>query len=310
MSFKRLDSDFSSKGTRCAGWLYLPDGAHNPPVVVMAHGFAAERSFRLPAFAERFAEAGMAVYLFDYRNFGDSEGEPRNLVNPWRHLEDWRAAIEHVRGMRDINPGRMALWGTSFSGGHVIMAAADDPDIKAIVAQVPHMGFTGTSQARELKVDRSFLRKMLVAGIKDLIRSRLAMSPHYIKVVGEPDELAMLNRPGCLEGYLAIVPEDSKWKNECPARIVFSIARYRPIARAHKIKCPALIVMAENDQLIPSSLVEKGASRMPDATLVRLPVDHFATYIGETFEEAVKIEAEFLKKNLLIPLSASLRKLY
>ncbi len=298
MPFKRLDSDFTSEGLRCAGWLYLPDGADRPPVVVMAHGFAAERSFRLPAFAERFAEAGMAVYVFDYRNFGASEGEPRNLVDPRRHIADWKAAIEHVRGLSEVDGSRMGLWGTSFSGGHVIMLAADDKDVKAIVAQVPHMGFTGPGDLK-VSVNASLVSKMMAAATKDLARSKLGKSPHYIAVVGAPDELAVLNTPGCKEGYLALLPEDTKWENKCPARIIFSIAGYRPITRAHEVRCPALVVMAEKDQLIPASLVEKGASKMPNSTLVRLPVDHFAPYVGETFEEVVKTETEFLKKHLL-----------
>jgi len=134
---KRIDADFVSKGLKCAAWLYLPEGAARPPVVVMAHGFAAERSFGLPAFAERFAEKGLAVLLFDYRNFGDSEGEPRNLVSPKRHLEDWRAAIAHARSLEAVDGTRLGLWGTSFSGGHVLVSAARDKGVRAVVAQVP-----------------------------------------------------------------------------------------------------------------------------------------------------------------------------
>ncbi|MDY7081885.1 MAG: alpha/beta hydrolase, partial [Halobacteria archaeon] len=79
---KREDSDFTSGGTRCAGWLYYPDADDNPPVVIMAHGFGGERQYRLPAFAERFTEHGLAVFIFDYRYFGASHGEPRRVISP------------------------------------------------------------------------------------------------------------------------------------------------------------------------------------------------------------------------------------
>lgn len=78
--FRESRSDFTSGGVRCAADLYLPDSKGSPPVIIMGHGFAAERSFCLPAYAEYFAGQGMAVLLSDYRSFGDSDGEPRQLV--------------------------------------------------------------------------------------------------------------------------------------------------------------------------------------------------------------------------------------
>ena len=94
-------------------------------MVIMAHGFGAERTFGLPAYAERFLQRGMAAFLFDYRNFGDSDGEPRNLVSNHRHIKDWEAAVAHVRGLPDIDTEKIALWGSSYSGGHVIVTAGE-----------------------------------------------------------------------------------------------------------------------------------------------------------------------------------------
>jgi len=87
----RTDSYFYSNRTRCFGWLYTPKSIEKPPVVIMAHGFAAEMIFGLPSFAKRFVEKDIAVFLFDYRNFGRSHGKPRNLVSPHRHIQDWQA---------------------------------------------------------------------------------------------------------------------------------------------------------------------------------------------------------------------------
>ena len=128
--FTRTDVDFVSSGTRCAAWLYRPRGVARPPVVIMAHGFGAERTFGLPAFAERFAAAGLATLLFDYRGFGQSDGQPRNLVSPRRHVQDWKAAIAAARRLPEVDTDRIALWGTSYSGGHVIVAASEDPAIR------------------------------------------------------------------------------------------------------------------------------------------------------------------------------------
>jgi len=135
--FRVVQTGFLSGGFRCGTDLYLPDGAAASPLVIMAHGFGGERTFRLPAYAEHFARNGIAVLLFDYRTFGDSEGEPRNLVDPDWHIADWKAAIAHARTIPDIDKERIALWGTSYSGGHCVVCAAQDAALSAIVVQVP-----------------------------------------------------------------------------------------------------------------------------------------------------------------------------
>jgi pimeloyl-ACP methyl ester carboxylesterase len=265
-----------------------------PPVVVMAHGFAAERTFRLPAFAEKFVERGLAVFLFDYRNFGGSEGEPRNLVSPRRHLQDWRAAIAHVRGLPEVDRERVALWGSSFSGGHVTVTAAQDPGIAAIVSQVPFVDGLSALDAFGL----SYTLKGTLAGLRDLGRVLTFRSPYTVPVVADPDAFGIMNQPDSKPGYLAIVPEGSSWKNECPARILLAVASYRPISFAGKVKCPALVLLAEKDTLIPAEAVERFAAKMPRVEVVRLPLGHFDVYVEEAFEETARLEADFLEKHL------------
>ncbi len=110
VSFERENCDFVSHGVDCAGWLYRPAESENPPVIIMAHGLAACRSYGLPTFAERFAAEGYAVFVFDYRGFGDSAGEWRNNVDVNRHGEDWDAAIAHVKTLPGIDAERIILW--------------------------------------------------------------------------------------------------------------------------------------------------------------------------------------------------------
>ena len=289
------ESNFFSQGTTCAAWLYRPREIPEPPVVIMAHGFAAERTFRLPAFAERFVEKGMAAFLFDYRNFGASDGEPRNLVSPSRHLQDWKAAVAHVRALRGIDRHRIALWGSSFSGGHVIVIAAKDQGISAVVSQVPFVD--GLTTANTLGV--KYTLRALTAGFRDLARVLTFRAPYTVPVVGEPEAFAIMNTPGSKSGYLALVPAGSSWRNACPARVLLSVPLYRPISFADRVGCPVLFVVAERDSLIPAKVVERTALRVPDATVVRFPVGHFDVYVGETFEQVAEIEADFLSKHLV-----------
>ncbi len=292
---KRIDSNFLSGGLKCAGWLFLPDSEEKPPVVIMAHGFAAERTFGLEAFAERFAFRGIASFVFDYRNFGDSAGEPRNLVSPKRHLEDWEAAVRYVRLLKEVDGRRMALWGSSFSGGHVLVTASKFPWISAVVSQVPFVDGLGTARY----LGNRFLLKAFKEALRDLLRIITFREPHYIPVVGKPDVFAVMNTPDSYDGYMSLVPQGSSWENRCPARILFTTTTYRPVKSATSLSCPVLIVCAEKDSLIPADAVKKTASLIKEAELVTLPVGHFDVYSGEVFERVADIEARFLQAHLM-----------
>jgi pimeloyl-ACP methyl ester carboxylesterase len=293
--WSREDLEFESQGERCAAWLYRPQRIEPTPVMVMAHGFAAERSFGLPAFAERFAGLGFSVMVFDYRCFGDSEGMPRNWVSPRRHNQDWDAAIEHARHLDGVDPERLVLWGTSFSGGHVLATAARRGDVAAIIAQVPFVD----SRASDAPVPRARALRSLYAGLRDGLHMLTGRSPHCVPVIGRPDEFAILNTPECEPGYRALVPEGSSWINQVPARILLSIAGYRPSTLAGEVRCPALLVLAERDSLIPAATVARTAARIADCRLERLPCGHFEPYVGEWFEKNVSLQQAFLRERVL-----------
>ena len=285
---------FASRGLRCAGWLYLPKAVVRPPVVIMAHGFGAERTFGLEPFAERFAQAGLAAFLFDYRCFGDSEGEPRNWISPRRHLQDWEAALAHVKSLAAIDASRIALWGTSFSGGHVIVIAARHTEISAVVAQVPFADGLTLIASAPLKL----MLRLGTAAFRDLLRIATRRVPFMVPIVGPPDSLAIMNMPGSWEGYQSLLPKGTAWRNACPARAVFTTSFYRPIRHAPRVRCPVLLVMARRDEVIPSWSVKKEQARLPNAQLVALNSKHFDPYKGPCFEEVVVIEQNFLATHL------------
>lgn len=240
----------------------------------------------------RMDEEGIAVLLFDYRNFGESEGEPRNLVWPSRHLQDWKAAVAYARTLEGIDPAKLALWGSSFSGGHVIVTASRDRSIAAIIAQVPFVCGLSSAAIR----GPGFIIQAVFKGSRDLFRILTFRSPYYIPVVGNPSTFAVMNTPESQPGYTAIVPPQSTWKNECPARIMLALPFYRPIACARKVTCPSLIIVAENDSIIPPAPVAKTATRMRKAEVIQLPVGHFDVYTGENFELVIRKQIDFLKK--------------
>jgi pimeloyl-ACP methyl ester carboxylesterase len=291
--FLREDSDFNCHGTRCAGWLYRPENVVNPPLIVMAHGFAGERSFALPAFAERFAEIGVAVLLFDYRTFGDSDGLPRNNVDPENHGQDWDAAIAHGRSLPGVNTGQISLWGTSFSGAHVVCAAARDGNIASIIALVPFSGFE--ENAPERSVQRLF--KYVLPALWDRLKTKLTGNPHYIPIIGLPGSVSALNTEECVPGYLSMVPKGSVLDNRTPAKVMLKLLDYDPGKAAELVNCPVLLIAGEYDTLISMGSVERLASILEKSELIKFPCNHFEPFGGEWFEKNVLVQTEFLRRH-------------
>lgn len=303
--FTRIDKTFISQGDKLKAWLYLPSGVLTPPVVVMAHGFGGQRWMRLPAYAERFAQMGMAVFVFDYRGFNDSEGEPRNYVNPARHIEDWDAAIAYVKTLDDVDSKRMALWGTSFSGGHVIVEASKHPEILAIVAQVPFTDGISTAWNNYILNDPMFALKGTYHGVADVFASLFTKHRHNVRIAGRPGEaFAMMSKPDSMQGVLKLtgISDEKGFEstNFCPGNIVITLTFYRPISHADEVTCPALIIGAEKDTLFPPAGPKKMAHKMKKVTYISMPMGHFDPYVGEPFEKLVKIMGDFLKENLKV----------
>jgi len=286
---------FRSEGEWCVGDLYRPDRPADAPVVVMANGFAAHREFALPAVAERFAEAGFASLLFDHRNHGDSDGEPRHLTLPGRLRTDWTAALEATRRLDGVDGSRVALWGTSYAGGIALETAAtvDDRRIQAVVAQLPLV------DGRAVALNRSpgYLARASLAALRDRVGG-LVGRPHSVPVVTDGDEFAALDAPDAYDGYLSTIPADAEWDNAVPARSLLSIPFFRPASDLDRLPCPALLVAATDDDLVPASSVEAAADAIPEATLVRLPVGHFDLHDGPGFEQAMGHELTFLRAHL------------
>lgn len=288
-----VDSPFYSHGLRCAGTLQLPARAKCPPVIVMAHGFGAIRAAGLYDFAERFVKAGYAVFLFDYRSFGDSEGEPRHWVSPRRHLQDWSAALAHVRKLPQVDASRVILWGSSFSGGHVLQTAAEDGNVAAVIAQVPHV----SGLASVSKVPLSSLVKLSVAALRDVAGS-LVGKPYYSRIVGKPGELAAMSTPEAWDGYMALFPEGVRWENKVLSRIFLELPLYSPGRYASRVKAPTLVVAGRQDSVTPPKAAQRAAAKLPQGEFELLDSNHFQPYVDEMFEKNIGLQLSFLKRKV------------
>jgi len=133
----RRDVEFLSCGITLRGHLYLPEGSGPFPLVVMAGGWCYVKELVQPEYAKVFASSGVAALVFDYRNFGDSDGEPRQHLDPWEQIEDYRNAISFAETLPEIDRKRIGIWGISYSGGHVLVVGAIDPRVRCIVSNIP-----------------------------------------------------------------------------------------------------------------------------------------------------------------------------
>jgi uncharacterized protein len=293
--FIRHDVTFRSGGSNCAAWLYLPTGVTAPPVVVLGHGLGATREMRLDAFAERFAQAGIAALAFTYRHFGDSEGEPRQLLSIKRQLADWDAAIAYVQARRDVDAARIAVWGSSFGGGHAITVASGHPELRAAVAQCP---FTdGLASAIALGPAAAF--KSLPVLARDLAAAVRRAEPVMIPLAAAPGSLALMNAPDALPGYQALTPVGTTFRNEVAARVIPTIAMYRPGRSAKTIKMPILFCISNHDSVTPPAQSMKYARTAPHGEIKTYDAGHFDFYLGEPFEALVGDQLEFLTRHLV-----------
>jgi len=290
---KRLDVTFSVGGDHCAAWLYLPEQDGPFACVVMGHGFTGVREAGLAPFATAFAEAGLACLVFDYRHFGDSKGEPRQLLDISRQLADFSAAVEYARTRPEVDAGRVGIWGTSFSGGHVLRLAAHDSSIRAVVAQAPFIdGLVNARAAGWRQGARLFL-----AACRDGFRRAVGRTPYYVPAAGEPGELAAMTTPDALPGFKRLEPPGG-CRFDVAARIFLHLPFYRPGKDVSRVKCPILFCLAEQDAVTPIAAAEKAARRARRSEIAHFPVGHFEVYFNPTFATMIERQIAFYRREL------------
>jgi pimeloyl-ACP methyl ester carboxylesterase len=295
--------EFSSGGVRCVATHLLGQGEEflgqdgRRPCVVLGHGFAGTVDSGLLPFAERFAAAGVDALAFDYRHFGASDGEPRQLLSVRRQHEDYAAAIATARSLPGVDPQRIVLWGSSYSGGHVVPVAVADGSVAAVISQVPAMD----GLAAILNVGRyagpAQLAKLTLAGLRDLAAMLRGRPPVHLAVVGPPGSVAAMSTADAEPGMRAIA--GPSWRNEVAARIMLVASSYRPGRQADRLPCPILVQIADRDTVAPVKAAQAAAWLATGRAEVRTyPIGHFDIYAGAPFERAVADQLYFLGRHL------------
>ncbi len=275
---RRQDVTFPGEdGFDLSGWLYSPNGVGPHPAITMAHGFAAVRKHGLERFALAFAEAGFAVLVHDHRGFGASGGCPRQDVDPWRQVSDWRRAISYLEARPDVDAHRLGIWGTSFAGGHAILLGATDRRIRCVVAQVPTI--SGFEQGRR-RVAPDATADLEEAFASD-DRAVFHGEPRRLMQVvsSDPAVLVAMRGPDAARFFLQCAAQES-WANEVTIRSVRSARAYEPGTWVSRVSpTPLLMIVALHDTMTMTDLALSAFEEaLEPKRLVTIPGGHFDPY--------------------------------
>lgn len=296
----RTDIHFNTQdGVKLSGWLYLPEDAHGPyPAIVMAHGFTAVKEQYLDKYGEAFAKAGLAALIYDNRNFGASEGMPRQEVDPVLQVRDYRDAISFASTLSSIDPKRIGVWGSSYSGGHVLQVGAFDRRVQCVVAQVPDI--SGSMDLR-LAIRPDLLPGLFEAFQADRAARYLGANPEMLEVVNE-DPKSDCALPGqdsydfFIGSHLQRAPS---WRNEVTLKSIEMLNEYEPGEVIDRISpTPLLMLVAKHDSLTVTDLALKAYEKaLQPKQLELLGGGHFDPYLSG-FETSSKLAIDWFKKHL------------
>jgi dienelactone hydrolase len=288
----------TASGDEIDAWLYLPVGEGPHPAVVMAHGIGAVKAGGLALFAERFCQAGFAAVVFDYRQWGDSDGQPREELSFPRQLEDYRMVIGWAAAQPDLDARRVFAWGTSFAGMYVVELAAGDARLAGAIAQSPLVD----GLAAAMLASPAHRLRLLAAAVLDRLGALFGRVPRYLPGAGPPGELAIGATPDALFGQELMTPKGSTpWRNRVAARSLLSFSWRRPVRRAAQIRCPILLIVAEHDTMAPVGPALRVADKAQRGEVHRSRGGHYDVYQGgRSFDDVVAVELEFLRRHAMM----------
>lgn len=275
----RSDISFKSAGEVCAGWLHLPEdagGDESFPVIVMAHGFSGVKEQGLAEYADRFADAGFAVVVFDFRFFGASGGKPRGQLFPLEMVEDYRNAISFACRHPNVDASRVGVWGTSYSGGLATYTATVDRRVKAVVAQVPSI--YNAEDRRTIDPERwDRVGRML---IEDREARYDGGEVSFIPVVAPDGTACALPGKESYDFFNEASESSPNWRNEITIASLEKIREFDPVSLIHMLSPTALLIIAaESDSLIPLQTLTRAFDRAVDPKrMVSYPIGHFEIY--------------------------------
>jgi pimeloyl-ACP methyl ester carboxylesterase len=295
--------EFLSENAILRGRLYTCGTIDKSPIIIMAHGYSATiEGMVADRYAEAFCKAGFAVLLYDHRNFGISDGEPRQQINKWIQARGYRDAINFVTTLSEIDHSKIGLWGDSMSGGEVIVVAAIDHRVKVVVAQVPACG---------AELPPTDLDNNLFNAIRDTFHNgdiagtpETTLGPMPVVSFDQETIPSMLMPLTAYRWFIEYGGRyNTKWKNNVTHVEPNVPIKFNPVLCIPHIKAALLMVIAYDDEMEnANSDIARHAYESAPHPKKKLEVDggHFGIihYPSPLFDEASKEQVNFLIKHL------------
>lgn len=276
----RTDIEFKAEGVTLRGWLYEPPAVQEKtPLVIATHGFSAVKEMSLDKLGEHLSSAGFSVLIYDHRNLGASDGSPRGEIDPLAQVRDYRHAISYAETLPNIDPDRIGIWGTSYSGSHVFVVAAVDKRVKAVVSQVPMLSAYATLQRLQPGMEYPDFIKQLEEDRRNIYSGK---APAVIPITSNdpsiPHAFPGIRTWEYFETYKDCAPN---WDNKVTLRSMDLLLEYDCTPFIHRISpIPLLMVVAERDLTTPTDLALAAyEDALEPKKLVILPGDHYDSYL-------------------------------
>ena len=287
--------EFFSGGLKLAGVLYLPDGrTERAAGIVLCQGYTGTKEMFLPILAQAFSEAGCACLIFDYRGWGESEGE-RGRLFPLEQVQDIRSALTFLSGQETVDAGRLGLYGTSFGGANVVHVGAVDARVKCIVASLA----IGNGQ-RWLRSLRRLWEWKEFLGLIEQDRRERVLSGRSRKMkafeVVPPDPMMV--------ELMAAATESGVFSNEVvelTLESVEAIMEYFPEDVVGEIAGrPILFIHAGDDILVSPEEARSLYSRAgePKQLLLLPGVSHVDFYLGDALDQVTDASLKWFRRYL------------
>lgn len=291
----RKEVRFASGDGECAATLLTANPTMRLPCIILGNIMGATRSDRLIDYAAYFAGKGFATLAFDYRNFGDSSGQFRQVCDIPGQIEDFGAAIDYAKSLDAVDPVRIGLWGASLAGGHVVVVGAKRCDISAIIAFAPAADCTHIA----LHIGLRLLLRLVWASTIDTFKMLFGGRPHTVPLTARPGHLGVMTTDQAHEDFQAMVPAGSLWRNEVAARLFLRLPFYRPIASAQYVVAPLLVGICDKDDIAYPARAAAMAAKAPRGTAIHYPARHLNGFTGPIFDRSVSDQAKFYLQHLL-----------
>ena len=287
---------------------FFPAQVEAAPVVVMTQGLTLLKEHFIDDTARRFQAAGIAVLVYDHRGYGSSDGAPRHETNPLQQAEDYHDAVTAALAQPGIDPNRVAMWGIGHSGGAVMMAAGDDPRVKAVILNMPF--YSGSQDAK------GFPPGILEKAWRD--RREQTDSPEPTVTYVNPWPTSLANAIGKERERTFLTSEHAwnffngskarsdaagtPWENKLTLQSFYHLARVEPRDHISKIAPRAMLYLAAAEDPLTGPVEahrEVFARAGANAEFEVITPDHLATYFGDAFERSIAIQLEFLERTLV-----------